>query len=57
MLRAGIERLLLLRRSLFVRQASILSLGQLLAAGIAVIGAAATGRLFTPAEYGMLTAI
>lgn len=54
MLRTGIERLLLLRRSLFVRHASILSLGQLLAAGIAIVGAGITGRFFTPAEYGML---
>lgn len=56
MLKAGIERLQLLRRSLFVRHASILSLGQLSAAGIAILGAAVTGRYFTPAEYGMLTA-
>jgi O-antigen/teichoic acid export membrane protein len=55
-LRAGIERLLLLRRSLFVRQASILSLGQLAAAGIAILGAMVLGRLYTPAEYGMLGA-
>jgi O-antigen/teichoic acid export membrane protein len=53
-IRQGVERLLLLRRSLFVRHASILSLGQMSAAGISMLGLLVLGRLYTPAEFATL---